>query len=185
MKWFKSLDLLKKYTLAGAILVLISGTLLHFVYEWSGNAPVAGLFSPVNESTWEHMKLCFFPLLLYTFFAQKKLRTAYPCSASALPAGILLGTFLIPVFFYTYSGILGRNLMALDIATFAVSVLLAFYAIYRLSLSCVLHSRQGFLWFLVLILGICFLCFTYHPPGIGLFADPVSSLNNFRHSCSN
>ena len=41
------------------ILVLISGVLLHFAYEWSGNNPLVGAFSAVNESTWEHLKLIF------------------------------------------------------------------------------------------------------------------------------
>ena len=35
------------------------GTLLHFVYEWSGGSPWAAAVSAVNESTWEHMKILY------------------------------------------------------------------------------------------------------------------------------
>ena len=35
------------------------GTLLHFVFDWSGGNVAAALFSAVNESIWEHMKLLF------------------------------------------------------------------------------------------------------------------------------
>ena len=46
--------------------ISILGVLLHFTYEWSNDNPAVGLFSAVNESTWEHLKLIFFPMLLLT-----------------------------------------------------------------------------------------------------------------------
>ena len=48
------------------IFISVLGVLLHFTYEWSGDNAVVGLFSAVNESTWEHLKLLFFPFLLLT-----------------------------------------------------------------------------------------------------------------------
>ena len=38
------------------IFISVLGVLLHFTYEWSGDNAVVGLFSAVNESTWEHLK---------------------------------------------------------------------------------------------------------------------------------
>ena len=52
-------------TIAGILCVSILGTLLHFTYRWSGRNPLIGLIAPVNESVWEHMKLLFFPMLLF------------------------------------------------------------------------------------------------------------------------
>lgn len=103
------------------------------------------------------------------------LKGKYPCIISASACGILLATFLIPVLFYTYSGILGKTLMPLDIATFILSVLAAFFAIYRLTLSCKASSFSFALWTAVVITGICFLLFTYLPPQIGLFQDPATA----------
>ena len=163
---------LKHYTILGILFVIIAGALSHFVYEWSGNNFILGFFFPVNESTWEHMKLCFFPMLLYSCFMNRKLKDDYPCVTSSLLFGVLLGTFLIPIIFYTYSGILGHNYIFFDIATFIISVLLAFIAVYRLSLSCVLDSFLFWLATLVFLTAICFLVFTYYPPCIGLFAVP-------------
>ena len=163
---------LKHYTILGILFVIIAGTLSHFVYEWSGNNFILGFFFPVNESTWEHMKLCFFPMLLYSCFMNRKLKDDYPCVTSSLLFGVLLGTFLIPIIFYTYSGILGQNYIFFDIATFIISVLLAFIAVYRLSLSCVLDSFLFWLATLAFLTAICFLVFTYYPPCIGLFAVP-------------
>lgn len=55
----------KKYVVIGFFVVGILGTLFHFVYDWSGQMWFVGLLVPVNESTWEHMKLLFVPMLIY------------------------------------------------------------------------------------------------------------------------
>ena len=162
----------KYYTIFGALFVIIIGTISHFIYEWSGNNFILGLFFPVNESTWEHMKLCFFPMLLYSLFMRRRLKGEYPCVTSALLFGTLLGTFLIPVIFYTYTGILGKNYLPLDIATFILSVILAFAAIYRLTLSCKMHCFTFWLFLSVAAMAACFFIFTYNPPNIGLFISP-------------
>ena len=49
------------------IFTLVLGTILHFTYTWSNNNPFIGSFSAVNESTWEHLKLVFFPMLITVF----------------------------------------------------------------------------------------------------------------------
>ena len=49
----------------GFIFTSVLGTLMHFFYEWSGNNTFVGLFCPVNESPYEHLKLLFFPALFY------------------------------------------------------------------------------------------------------------------------
>lgn len=164
---------LKRYTIYGIIFTLITGTLLHFAYEWSGNNHIVGYLSAVNESTWEHMKLVFFPMSLYYFYMNNKLKNEYPCVTSSLLFGILLGTLLIPIIFYTYSGILGRSLLILDISTFIICVFIAFSAVYRLSLSCRLKKFQVLLKLLVLLSAVCFLIFTYKHPAFGIFADPT------------
>jgi len=162
----------KLYTIIGILFTLITGTISHFIYEWSGNNFLLGFFFPVNESTWEHMKLCFFPMLFYAFYMNKKLSQDYPCITSALLFGTLSGTFLIPVIFYTYSGILGRNFLFLDIATFAASVLAGFRTAYRLSLSCRANSCTTCLKLLTAALALCFFIFTYQPPALGIFIRP-------------
>ena len=49
----------------GALFTLILGTVGHFFYEWSGENKIAGIFFPVNESVWEHMKLTLLPTGIY------------------------------------------------------------------------------------------------------------------------
>lgn len=162
---------LKRYSIIGAIFVLVVGTVSHFLYEWAGNNFLVGLFTPINESIWEHMKLFFFPMLFYSFIMTTRLNSKYPCLISALPFGILIGTTLIPVIFYTYSGILGKDVFILDMVTFLLSIIIAFYIVYKLTLSCKLKNHFILLNCLVIIMLICFLLFTYYPPEIELFAE--------------
>ena len=49
----------------------LGGTLLHFLYDWTGGSILTAPFSGVNESTWEHMKLLFWPLLILARVQQK------------------------------------------------------------------------------------------------------------------
>ena len=163
---------LKHYFIQGFLFVVITGSIAHFVYDWSGGNTLLGFLFPINESVWEHMKLSFFPMLLYSFYLNTKLENAYPCIRTASLFGVLLSALLIPVIFYTYSGILGHNYIILDIMTFVISVLLSFVVMYKLTLSCTLSSYKITLTILVLILAICFFIFTYRPINIGIFTEP-------------
>ncbi|MBR7099452.1 MAG: hypothetical protein IKC59_08555 [Clostridia bacterium] len=65
------------WQLFGFAVTSLLGTLLHFLYEWLGEAVWIAPISGVNESTWEHMKLLFWPMLLYAiaesfFFRDRK-----------------------------------------------------------------------------------------------------------------
>lgn len=164
---------LKRYTITGTLLVILLGTISHFFYDWSNNNFIVGLFAPVNESTWEHMKLIFFPMFLFSLFAIPKLKRNYPCITSSLFSGILGGTAIIPIIFYTYTGILGYNIFILDLLTFVLAVIIAFFIVYKLTLSCQMQNRTILLCAVICVVLICFLIFTYNPPCIGLFASPL------------
>lgn len=162
------------YTIIGALFTSLVGTLSHFTYEWSNQNLLVGLITPVSESTWEHMKLLFFPMLFYFIFTWKYMKQDCPCISYAYPWGILAGTFAIPIFFYSYSGILGRNYTPIDIMIFYISVILAFTVVYRKTLSCqkkdiYLGKNSVLPWFLVLLLTACFFVFTIFPPALEIF----------------
>ena len=118
-----------KLNLFRFIFISILGVLLHFTYEWSGDNPAVGLFSAVNESTWEHLKLIFFPMLLLTMieFLWSHIQEK-PLPENYLPArtiGILSGMAFIVVVFYTLNGVLGRNYEILNIALYFAGVIYA------------------------------------------------------------
>lgn len=160
---------LKRYTFIGIIFVLITGTLAHFLYDWSGNNYIVGFFTPINESIWEHMKLLFFPMSIYSFIISFKFKRTCPCITSSLCLGILTGTLLIPIFFYAYTSIIGKDIFILDIGTFILSIIIAFWLSYKLTLFCRLEAFTFLIRCLLCILLICFMMFTYHPPENKIF----------------
>lgn len=168
-EWVAIMKQLKRWFAFGAIFVLIAGTLSHFLYGWTGKNFFVGLFSPVSESVWEHMKLLFFPMLLVSFALAQRWKGEFPCIAPALCFGILAGTFFIPAFFYGYTAVLGKDIFFLDIVCFFLSAAVAVFTAYRLALSCRLQKYARPLCWAVWALFLCFLVFTYHPPEFALF----------------
>lgn len=106
------------WQLIGFAVTSLGGTLLHFLYEWLDEAVWIAPFSGVNESTWEHMKLLFWPMFIYaivqSFFFRD--RENFWCIKLR---GILLGLVLIPVIFYTYNGVIGKSPDWFNIAIFS------------------------------------------------------------------
>lgn len=162
---------LKRFCIAGAILTIILGIISHFVYEWSGSNFLVGLFFPVNESTWEHMKLIFFPMFVYALVAGKKVEQQYPCIYNAMFTGILVGLVMIPVLFYTYTGILGFNVGWLNIAVYIISVLIAYFVVYKTAEHCTREDSKVLRYFMYALI-VAFMVFTVYPPELGLFAEP-------------
>lgn len=158
---------------------MITGTLAHFLYDLAGNNRIVGLLTPINESIREHMKLLFFPMLIYSLIMILKFRREYACITSALSFGILVGALLIPLFYYAYTYILGNNVFILDISIFIWSIVIAFWLSYKLTLSSRLESYTSILCMLVSVLFVCFLVFTYHPPEATIFQDPTISIYFF------
>ena len=158
------------------IYISVLGDLLKFTYEWSADNAVVGLFSAVNESTWEHLKLLFFPFLLLTILEVLLRGNMLP--EQFLPArvlGILAGMGGIVVGFYTLRGVLGRNYDALNIALYFAGVLLSlFVENKRYRKSSLLSTKAAAA--VLLLLTVAFFVFTYCPPDIGLFWDPTVGL---------
>ncbi len=160
--------------LLGFAVTSFGGTLLHFLYEWLGEAVWIAPLSGVNESTWEHMKLLFWPMLLYAV-AQCLIfpeREEFWCVKLR---GILLGLTLIPVLFYTYNGVIGKSPDWLNIAIFFVSAAIAYLYEARLFRAESLRCRSPKAAIAVLcVIALLFVVFTFLTPGIGIFKDPLT-----------
>jgi len=156
--------------ITGILFTLILGTLLHFFYDWSGGNPFVALFSPVNESVWEHLKLLFFPAFLYTLFEIIVLFKISGRFLTARISGVLVGMFFMVAAFFTYTGISGRSFLLMDILIFIASVLIAFCSSRYFEVHCPgLHLPLLANYALLLLLVIFFFSFTFSPPGLPLF----------------
>lgn len=165
-----------RWQLGGFLFVCAAGTALHFLYQWSGESVAAAPFAAVNESVWEHMKLLFWPMLLWAG-AERAVLGGY--SRGFWPAkalGTLLGLALIPALYYTYTGALGVSVMWVDIAIFFVAAAAAFLAETRMlarDWRCRGGARASAL-VLLLLLSAAFVLCTFVPPRFPLFRDPVT-----------
>lgn len=169
-----SKNTLLRFQIFSVIFTWILGTILHFTYDWSNQNAIVGAFSAINESTWEHLKLLFFPMLITTIigYFYLKPKEEYKNFLCAKTVGILSALAFVVVFFYTYTGVIGTNFVILDIGSFFVGVFLGEYTAYKLT-NKMSECKNGLAIFILMVLFICFIVFTYNVPQIGLFRDPL------------
>ncbi len=161
------------FQITSAVFAIILGTLLHFTYEWSGENLLVASFSAVNESTWEHLKILFFPMLITTIIGYFYFGNNVPTFLCAKTIGIITALLFTTSFFYTYTGILGSNFAILNIISFFIAIILGEYVAYKIMRSYFSCNKKIAVISLI-ILTLCFIIFTYTTPQIGLFKDPVT-----------
>ena len=161
--------------LLGFAVTALLGTLLHFLYEWTGGARWAAIISGVNESTFEHMKLLFWPMLVFALFQWyfHSERGDFWCVKLR---GMLLGLALIPVLFYTYNGVIGKSPDFVNIAIFFVAAAAAY--IYE----SILFKRESLRLcspavslILIVVIALAFVIFTFRTPRLNIFFDPLTA----------
>ena len=161
------------WELLGFAITSLSGTLLHFLYDLSGEAIWIAPFSGVNESTWEHMKLLFWPMLIFAVIQSFFFRE-YESFWCVKLRGILLGLVSIPVIFYTYNGAIGRSPDWINIAIFFISAFLTYlYETRALNSEKVRCKSPRVALTVLLVIALLFVLFTFRTPEIGIFQDPT------------
>lgn len=167
---------LRSWEIAGAVFTAAAGVLLHFTFAWSGDNPVVGAFSAVNESTWEHMKLLMIPAFLFTLVQFFAMGRSYPDFLAVRGVSVLAGTLLIPVLFYTYTGILGFHTAWADIAIFFAADFFLFWLDDFLLRRGALSSPGWQVAGAALLVGMLFLFLwcTFHPAPLNLWRDSVT-----------
>lgn len=162
-----------KVEIAVMIICLFLGTLLHFTYEWSGESSFVGIFSAVNESVWEHLKLVFYPMILMAILEYFYLQNISNNYLEAKTIGIFCAMSFIIMTFYTYTGIVGTDFAVINIIIFIVSIILGEWVSYKIMIrkdeSTTLSKILSIAILIFFI--ICFAVFTYNPPVANIFKD--------------
>ena len=162
------------WQLLGFGVTSLGGTILHFLYDWLGEAAWIAPFSGVNESTWEHMKLLFWPMFIFAIVQSFFFRDRQNFRCVKLK-GTLLGLILIPVLFYTYNGAIGRSPDWINITIFFVSAAVAYiYETKKFKNGSGVCKRPRFAFALLGIIALLFIVFTFATPEIGIFRDPLT-----------
>lgn len=158
------------WEIASAIFVIFVGSALHFVFAWSGYNSIVGAFSAVNESTWEHTKLAFLPILVFSLFQYPFVKKEFKNYFTIKTKESFLAVILIIVIFYTYSGVMGQHYLFMDILTFVIAVIAAKILAY-IHLFNKTKENPTLPIILIALLGIFFVYATFYPPQIQLFLD--------------
>ncbi|NLD19277.1 MAG: hypothetical protein GX663_03385 [Clostridiales bacterium] len=170
---------IKLWSVLGVIFTSVTGTLLHFVYE-RFDGRVWAIVGAVNESTWEHLKLLFWPMVAFTLVEYLFYGKNTPGFIQVKALSILLGMAVVVVGFYTYTGVLGSNIAIVDVSLFFAGVVIAYCFFYKnISRDRAIYKSSFFdtvAIAIIVTLGILFAIFTSMPPQIDLFKDPLSEI---------
>ena len=166
------------WQVGGLTFTAVLGTLLHFVYDWI-KIPFIAPISALNESTWEHMKILFFPMLFFTLIQYFFFRYEYVNFWCVKFNGCLIGLILIPVLFYTYNGAIGKSPDWVNIAIFFVAAGACYAYEYKCFKNQTICKRALFAFIGLIAVAALFILFSYLPPKIPLFKDPISGLYGF------
>ncbi len=166
---------LSLWQFAGFAVTSLCGTLLHFLYDLTNQNKLVASFSAVNESTWEHMKLLFFPLFIFALIQSRFFKELKNFWCVKL-IGIAAGLCLIPVLFYTYNGTFGKSPDWVNIAIFFISAAAVFILETRLFKTDRFQCKSPWIAFAVIcLIGVLFVVFTFATPHIPLFQDPITN----------
>ena len=164
-----------RWELGGIVFIVVLGSVLHFVFEWSGRAVPVAPIAAVNESVWEHLKLGFWPALAYAALEYSRFGKSANNFFLAKTVGVYLIPITITVLYYAYTAILGHGLLAVDIAIFVAAAVVGQLVSYKLLIVSPLPDKLNrFAPIALAILAILFVLFTFYPPQIPLFKDSVT-----------
>lgn len=163
---------LKRWRAAGIITLIISGFLLHYLFSWTNGSKLIGLLAPVNESIWEHLKLGYWSVVIFSLIEYSQIKRSANNYFLAKLIGILALEITILVVYYGYTFITGINIFWIDIGAYIIGAIICQHLTYtflkqeqyprfinKLSLSVVIG------------IGVLFAVTTYYPPHIALFKD--------------
>ena len=164
-----------RWELAGIPVIAILGSVLHFVFEWSGQWDPVGVIAAVNESVWEHLKLAFWPALLYAVLEYPYLKGSTDNFMIAKAIGIYLMPVAIVAIFYSYTAIIGHEVLWIDILTFWVAVAIGQLISYRIMVARKLPDWLNKLGLaLLFLLAIAFGVLAFHTPRLPIFEDATT-----------
>ncbi len=171
---FKDLAPEKKWIIIGIPVLFIIGSLVHFLYDFSNKNDIIGLFSPVNESVWEHLKMVVLPIILwwsiYYFNKGEKYNIDNNKWFTSALISLLVALISIPFIHYFYVNAFGIESVVVDIIILFISILLGqLIALHYYNHGNGINYILAIL-IMVFIIGV-FIYFTIKPPHLPLFLD--------------
>ena len=159
----------------GGFVVFAIASFLHFLYPLSKKTVMGALLGSVNESVWEHIKIFAIAYLIWAMVTLLWSRPPLREFVWAKAVSVVALCLSIALFFYFYTGLTGKPILWVDLTASLVLTFLAHLLSYKITTS---HTNRGQFFMtgvmILLLVFIMILCFTYYPPQIPLFKDPVT-----------
>lgn len=162
---------IRNWCLLGFSVIVVLGFLLHDLYHWTSELRIIGLLVPVNESVWEHLKLGYWALLIYSAVEYKYLGYRIPTFFLTKTMGFMIMSFTILGIFYTYTLFAGHSILWIDILSYITGALFCQFFTFFMYRSGLKRSMKGISLTLFIGFGIAFALFTLYPPHKGIFKD--------------
>ncbi|MFA6860378.1 MAG: DUF6512 family protein [Clostridia bacterium] len=172
----KYFDNLKTKMLIWSVLLFVIGGLAHFGFQIFNNNFFIGSIFPVNESVFEHLKLAFYPLLIWwiVFFLKNK-NNPYLSKQNIVVSAcvsIFVSMLFIVSFHYTIEGAFNVSNVILDISSLYIGLLLGLFCAYLILKSKPIPKWLGYVSLILIIVWlIATIFFTYNPPNLPIFIE--------------
>lgn len=173
------MNIINKFCIIGLLFLIFFGSFLHFAYDLSKKNFIIGLFTPVNESVWEHLKMGFFSLLIFSLFEYPIIKSYVNNYFLAKLVGILVMEIFIVVVFYAYNIFTKKSILFLDISIYVVGAILCQIIYCKIIQSSKnFHTLNTLSIIILIIIAILFAVFTVKPPNLKIFIDFSKIKNN-------
>ena len=113
----------KRWEIIGMVLIIGFGTTLHFLFEWTDYWRPIAIIAAVNESTWEHFKMAFWPSLIFALIEYPFLKEETNNFFLAKFSGLITMPVITMILFYGYTSLTGTHLLWADVIVFILSVI--------------------------------------------------------------
>ena len=158
----------------GVLWIIIVGSLLHFTYEWSNNSVVVGIFSSVNESVWEHLKLGYWSLIIFSLIEYPFIKKYIDSYFLGKALGIIVLELTIIIIFYSYTAITKKSILWIDISSYIIGAILC-QLISRSIIKKRVFKIGEYIGIIILLsLGFALIFFTFYPLKLPIFMDPIT-----------
>ena len=161
---------MKKRFWIAFVLTAAAGTAMHFVYPLCPS-PLVGLFAPVNESVWEHLKLLFWPFLAASFALTRRSEVPMAAWSGFLSAQIGMPLFLTGSYYLLRAGFALES-PVLDIGLYLLALGGGFAFAGRVWRGGRIAYLAGVLVIAVGLYGAALILFTLAPPELPIFLAP-------------
>lgn len=173
----KELKFFSKESLVDIVVICIIGTVLHFTFEFSGRNILVALFSAVNESVWEHIKIAVWAIYIVSLI-KMAIKEERECNLwSSLFFKVLTVVILIPGLYYLYKAIFIVENLIVDMSIFYISVIISRLVEVIVQNKFRISAKVEDVYkYLNLGIIIMFVIFTFIPPKLGIFKDKKNNI---------